>query len=492
MNTLLRRFTSVQVLFVLIAIICAVPSLVRAEDWRQRTLEQAVQKLWLNNDSSAEVRKALSDIASGASDQIAAKALFHLGCAEAMAGNRDAAKATLEQVQKLAPAAGEVGQAEAMKRLLMSAGERASAPLSLDLNGPIKEAIMKVAAVAGRAVIIDGEIEERQVALMLPEVKFEEVMKILSEMGNFQMSKVGDIVLVTPKSTQNPPADQKEGKISLDLKNVAIVDALRLIAAKTDLNVVAHRHVAGKITIRLSDVYPDDALNMIARSNDLYLKREGNIILVVQRNDIEQVFNQRTKVAIPLQFLKPHQVQMALRERPINVNPSQDGKSVVIEGEPEAVSDARDTILNIDKPQKAVTIAVKIWELASDSTQLDSPEFGKLSDDAKRQHAKLISAPRVLTLPGQEATIEMTSSDHGDSKEGDIKLKMLPQILPDNLVQLDCNGHIRTKSGVGGDKQEQKREFKASFIVKPGTTFMQMLKGNGAPLILEYQLNLAE
>jgi len=69
---------------------------------------------------------------------------------------------------------------------------------------------------------------------------------------------------------------------------------------------------------------------------------------------------------------------------------------------------------------------------------------------------------------------------------------MLPQLLPDNLVQLDCNGHIRTKSGTGGEKSEQKREFKASFIVKPGTTFMQMLKGNGAPLILEYQLNLAE
>lgn len=492
MNTPFRPIPRLFLLIALFTTIFAGSTIAHAEDWRQRTLEEAVQKLWLHNDSGETLRKALADVASGASDKIAAKALFHLGCAEAMAGNREAARARLEQVQRMAPVAGDLGQAEAMKRLLMTSVERASAPMSLELNGPVKEAIMRVARAAGRAVIINGELDEREVALSLPSVQFDEVMKILSEMGNFQMSKVGEIVLVSPKPRLAPVLEKSEGNISLDLQSVEIADALRFIAAKSGLNVVTHRGVRGKISIKLSDVAPDQALDMIARANDLHLKKEGSIILVVLRNDVERVLNKRTKAVIPLQFLRAHQVQIALRDKPYNVWPEQDGKSVIVEGDPESVTEARDIILNIDKPQKPLNIAVKIWELASNSAHLDSPEFAKLSEDDKRKHAKLVSSPRVLTLPGQEATIEMSSSDKGDAREGDYKLKMLPQILPDNLVQLDCNGHIRTKSGAGDGKLEQKREFKASFVVKPGSTFMQSLKGSGAAMILEYQLNLAE
>ncbi|MBW2694900.1 MAG: type IV pilus secretin PilQ [Deltaproteobacteria bacterium] len=69
-------------------------------------------------------------------------------------------------------------------------------------------------------------------------------------------------------------------RISLDFKNVAIADVLRLIAEVSDLNIIAGDEVAGSITIRLVDVPWDQALDVILLTKGLGFVRVGNVLRI--------------------------------------------------------------------------------------------------------------------------------------------------------------------------------------------------------------------
>ena len=69
-------------------------------------------------------------------------------------------------------------------------------------------------------------------------------------------------------------------RISLDFKDVAIADVLRLIAEVSDLNVIAGDEVQGNITIRLVEVPWDQALDVILLTKGLGFVRVGNVLRI--------------------------------------------------------------------------------------------------------------------------------------------------------------------------------------------------------------------
>ena len=68
--------------------------------------------------------------------------------------------------------------------------------------------------------------------------------------------------------------------VDLDVKNVEVHDALRLLAEVGKVNLVVAGDVTGTITLRLVRVPWDQALDVIARVRGLSVEREGNVILV--------------------------------------------------------------------------------------------------------------------------------------------------------------------------------------------------------------------
>ena len=76
--------------------------------------------------------------------------------------------------------------------------------------------------------------------------------------------------------------DYSSEKISLDLKDTEIKDALRLISKISGINIVASDEVKGKITARLQGVSLDQALSTILRSCGLGYIKEGDIIRVIK------------------------------------------------------------------------------------------------------------------------------------------------------------------------------------------------------------------
>jgi type IV pilus assembly protein PilQ len=77
-------------------------------------------------------------------------------------------------------------------------------------------------------------------------------------------------------------------RISLDFKDVAIEDVLRLIAEVSDLNIISGDEVKGKVSIRLVDVPWDQALDVILLTKGLGFVRVGNVLRIAPADVLAQ------------------------------------------------------------------------------------------------------------------------------------------------------------------------------------------------------------
>src|SRR3989338_7091354 len=79
---------------------------------------------------------------------------------------------------------------------------------------------------------------------------------------------------------------EASGNVSLDFKDADINNVLRIIALKSNINVVSGPEVQGTVTIRLEDVPWDKALDIVLRTYEYVYERDGNIIRVTTKESL--------------------------------------------------------------------------------------------------------------------------------------------------------------------------------------------------------------
>jgi type II secretory pathway component GspD/PulD (secretin) len=112
---------------------------------------------------------------------------------------------------------------------------------------------------------------------------------------------------------QAAPASIPSGmlaRISLDLRNIEVADALKFLAIKAGLNIVPTKNVAGRVTLTVENVPVQDIFDIMLRSNSLAYDRKGEIYNIMTEteykalygrnfSDTRQVMLFRLKYAIP-------------------------------------------------------------------------------------------------------------------------------------------------------------------------------------------------
>ena len=140
------------------------------------------------------------------------------------------------------------------------------------------------------------------------------------------------------------PASRDQNKISLDIKGMDIVDVLKMLAARSGINIVVGKNVSGRVTLFLKDVNVWDAFEIVLLANDLAYEKKGEIINVMTQRDYELQYGQRyldkkeAKV-VQLKYAKAADLSRALNQIKTNI-----GRVVVDEGS--------NTIALIDTPDK--------------------------------------------------------------------------------------------------------------------------------------------
>jgi type IV pilus secretin PilQ/predicted competence protein len=135
-------------------------------------------------------------------------------------------------------------------------------------------------------------------------------------------------------------------RVSLDFKDVAIADVLRLIAEVSDLNVIAGDEVAGNVTIRLVEVPWDQALDVILMTKGLGFVRVGNVLRIAPM----EILKAEEEVRLTERRNKEKLEDLEVKLLPVNYA---DGKD--IEGLVKRVLSARGTV-NLDKRTNTLII----------------------------------------------------------------------------------------------------------------------------------------
>jgi type II secretory pathway component GspD/PulD (secretin) len=233
------------------------------------------------------------------------------------------------------------------------------------------------------------------------------------------------IIFTEPKE---PLEDRMMRKITLDVRDMNIVDVIKFLAQKGEFNVVISPSVDGRTTVLLHAVAIKDALDIVAVSNKLAYRIENDIIQVMTAAEYEtlygKAFGDKTQVdIIHLQYSKPSYVLAALDNMKSNIGKiiiDEDTGTVVLVDTPQSIAIMKKAIDQIERPldtfvydlkyAKADVVAEKL------RSRIDAKAVGSITADERSnqilvrvfpgRHDEVEKIIRSLDEPTREVLIE--------------------------------------------------------------------------------------
>ncbi|BDU51434.1 secretin and TonB N-terminal domain-containing protein [Haliovirga abyssi] len=100
----------------------------------------------------------------------------------------------------------------------------------------------------------------------------------------------------------------KDRKITIDFKDVDLLDVIRIISRKFNLNLIAGNDVTGKVTVSFNNVPVDDAFEEILKINGYTYVKVGDIIRVISYQEAEKLYPKKVEKAKIVKKTKIYQV----------------------------------------------------------------------------------------------------------------------------------------------------------------------------------------
>ncbi len=268
------------------------------------------------------------------------------------------------------------------------------------------------------------------------------------------------IILTEPKE---PLEDRMQRKITLDVRDMNVVDVIKFLAQKGEFNVVISPNVDGRTTVLLHAVSIQDALDIVSISNKLAYHTEGQILQIMSAAEYEALygkqFGDKTQVTIiHLQYSKPSYVLAALDNMKSNIGKiiiDEDTGTVVLVDTPQSITVMKKAIEQIERPldtfvydlkyAKADVVAEKL------RSRIDAKAVGSITAD-ERSNQLL-----VRVFPGRHDEVEkIIKSLDEPTKEVLIEARVLEIILKPNYdMGIDWKDQIfnngKSKFSVSGN-----------------------------------------
>lgn len=212
-------------------------------------------------------------------------------------------------------------------------------------------------------------------------------------------------------------SDTKETKkISLDIKGMDIVDVLKLLADKGNLNIVTGKNVTGRVSMFLKDVDVWDAFEIIVAANGLAYERKGEIVNVISANDYELTHGEKYGDRRILSTKKLKNTNLKDISTALNQVKSPLGKVVVDE--------SSNTIILLDVPESILAME-RIIDETDISYELKTKIFELNYADTEKIKEKLqeVLTKNVGMLKTDERTKKIVVIDYPD------KIRQIGQMI---------------------------------------------------------------
>jgi type IV pilus assembly protein PilQ len=327
-----------------------------------------------------------------------------------------------------------------------------------------------------------------------------------------------------------------EKPLALDLQNVNLPDAVRIVGRFLGLNLVLSPAITGTITLHLQNAAPRAAFALLLNSQGLAQTQLGNVWFVAPRTELleRQVDAAKLQAAVrklaPL-LLRTWQIHFAKAQDIAHL--LQDSSTSLLSSHGRVRVDARTNVLmvrdnalrladvdtlikKIDVPLRQVRIKARLASVDSDFEQelglsfsahypgenfasvaphhfslaIASLADGSYLDVAlaameNEGHGELISSPSLFTANQQTAVIEsgeeipyqevsLSGGTATTFKKAVLSLRVTPQIMPGNkiLLQLRVNQDRPGNRIVQGVPAISTRMINTSVLVKNGHTLV--------------------
>ena len=204
--------------------------------------------------------------------------------------------------------------------------------------------------------------------------------------------EVKPIVVAEPEGTIE---ERMQRTISLDVRDMNIVDVIKFLALKGEFNIILSPSVEGRSTVLLNSVTIKDALDIAIISNHMAYTIQSNIVNVMTSAEYESMygrrFNDQTEVNIVrLKYSKPSYVLAALDGMKSNVGKiiiDEDTGSVVMIDTKDAVAQMKKAIEQIEKPLETFVYALQYAkaDVIADKlrARIDAKSVGSITADER-------------------------------------------------------------------------------------------------------------
>jgi len=200
----------------------------------------------------------------------------------------------------------------------------------------------------------------------------------------------------------------------LDLKQMDILDVLKLMSKKSGLNIVAGQNVKGRISIYVEKMDVEDALEIIVDSYGWAYEREGNIVRVMTSQDYENKYGHKFGEDFETRVKQLSFANTADLLAVLNQVKSRSGRVVA--------DDKSNTIILMDTPQKLDEMEMIISKIdVSKKTVIFDLSYGKAEDVANKISELL--TPNVGVVKHDERSNKIAVSDTS------VKLKDISQLV---------------------------------------------------------------
>ncbi|MDD4938532.1 MAG: TonB family protein [Candidatus Omnitrophica bacterium] len=198
-----------------------------------------------------------------------------------------------------------------------------------------------------------------------------------------------------------------QNTISLDLKGMDIVDALKILASRAGMNIVVGKNVSGKVTLFLKDVDVREALEIILLSNDLACEEKTGIISVMTQREYELIYGRRyqekkSTKGIQLKYAKAADVSKALSQIKSNVGKivtDEASNTVFLVDSTEKIAEMEEVIKNLDLPLETRFFALNYAQADKLNAKIQdvlSKGAGTMKIDERTNKIAVTDYPRKL------------------------------------------------------------------------------------------------
>ncbi len=200
-------------------------------------------------------------------------------------------------------------------------------------------------------------------------------------------------------------------KISLDFKNIDIIDALKFIAQKTGLNIIPTNKVKGRVTLNVENATLRDVFDIMLRSNGLAYDKKGNIYNVMTEEEYKALYGKNFS---DIRKVKIFHLKYAIPEQVFNLcdKLKSDIGKIIFDAE-------SGNILVMDTPQKIKEIGEVINSLEKKTTVL------KVFD------LKYANAKDIADQLKNQLDIKKVGTIRADERSNQVIVQTLPERIGD-------------------------------------------------------------